>query len=125
MHITDDQINQIHRLGWGEEWSERRIAKSLGIDRSTVHKYLHNPYRAPDSPNGARFCTIRLLRQLLLTGSWKTPKSFILPVQASEILNCNQAPLCDDNPSPEESDGLTPHRRCGWGEDNTHSRSSL
>jgi transposase len=47
MHITDDKINEIHRLGWGEEWSERRIANALGLDRGTVHKYLHNPYRVP------------------------------------------------------------------------------
>lgn len=45
MAITAEQIHEIHRLHYGEQWSRRRIARQLGLGRETVSKYLQAPWR--------------------------------------------------------------------------------
>ncbi len=45
--IDSQQVDQICRLHYGEQWSLRRIARHLGLSRQTVLKYLRQPAPAP------------------------------------------------------------------------------
>jgi IS30 family transposase len=38
--LTPEQINNIHRLHWGEKQSVRKIARQLHLGRRTIAKYL-------------------------------------------------------------------------------------
>jgi transposase len=38
--LSSQQVSEIHRLRQQQEWSERRIARHLGISRNTVSQYL-------------------------------------------------------------------------------------
>lgn len=44
--LTPDQIHNIHRLHWAEQWPIRKIARHLHIGRHTIAKYLHAPAQA-------------------------------------------------------------------------------
>jgi transposase len=49
--LTPDQIHNIHRLHWAENWSLRKIARHLRIGRRTLAKYLQPPAPAPTRRN--------------------------------------------------------------------------
>lgn len=38
--LSNEQINEIHRLHWHQKWSLRQIARHLNLNRRTVAKYL-------------------------------------------------------------------------------------
>ena len=46
MH-TSEQINEIHRLRWIQQWPLRKIARPLRIGRRTIARYLDTPAPAP------------------------------------------------------------------------------
>jgi len=45
--LTPEQINNIHRLHWGEKQSVRKIARQLHLGRRTIAKYLTTPAPPP------------------------------------------------------------------------------
>jgi transposase len=45
--LTNEQINEIHRLHFVENWTVRKIARHLHIGRRTVAKYLIKPAQTP------------------------------------------------------------------------------
>jgi transposase len=45
--LTPDQISELHRLHWVENWSLRKIARHLHIGRRTLAKYLNTPASKP------------------------------------------------------------------------------
>lgn len=45
--LTSEQINDIHRLHWAEQWSLRKIARHLHLGRRTIAKYLAAPAAGP------------------------------------------------------------------------------
>jgi len=50
--LSNQQINEIHRLHWHQKWSLRQIARHLNLNRRTVAKYLIQP--APPRPRPQR-----------------------------------------------------------------------
>lgn len=50
--LSNEQINEIHRLHWHQKWSLRQIARHLNLNRRTVAKYLIQP--APPRPRPQR-----------------------------------------------------------------------
>jgi hypothetical protein len=45
--LSLEQINEIHRLAGGEDWSPHRIARKLHLAARTVRKYLVTPVPSP------------------------------------------------------------------------------
>jgi hypothetical protein len=45
--LTNEQINEIYRLHFVENWTVRKIVRHLHIGRRTVAKYLIKPAQAP------------------------------------------------------------------------------
>jgi DNA-binding transcriptional regulator LsrR (DeoR family) len=52
--LLPDQISEMHRLHWVEEWSVRKISAHLRIGRRTVAKYLDVPSPTPRACQQAR-----------------------------------------------------------------------
>lgn len=48
--LSDEQINEIHRLHWHQKWSLRQIARHLNLNRRTVAKYLIQPAQPRPRP---------------------------------------------------------------------------
>ncbi len=48
--LSDQQINEIHRLHWHQKWSLRQIARHLNLNRRTVAKYLIHPAQPRPRP---------------------------------------------------------------------------
>src|ERR1017187_5978084 len=63
--LSNQQINEIHRLHWHQKWSLRQIARHLNLNRRTVAKYLIQP--APPRPRPQRTSKLELLHA---TGSF-------------------------------------------------------
>lgn len=45
--LTNDQINDLHRLYWSEHWPIRKIERHLSMSWRTVKKYLDAPVQTP------------------------------------------------------------------------------
>jgi transposase len=45
--LTTDQINDLHRLYWGEHWPIRKIERHLRMSWRTIKKYLNAPAQGP------------------------------------------------------------------------------
>jgi len=45
--LTPDQISELHRLRWVEQWPLRKIARQMRIGRRTIAKYLDAPAAKP------------------------------------------------------------------------------
>jgi transposase len=45
--LTPDQISELHRLRWVEQWPLRKIARHMRIGRRTIAKYLDAPAAKP------------------------------------------------------------------------------
>ena len=48
--LSNEQINEIHRLHWHQKWSLRQIARHLNLNRRTVAKYLIQPAQPRPRP---------------------------------------------------------------------------
>jgi transposase len=48
--LSNEQINEIHRLHWHQKWSLRQVARHLNLNRRTVAKYLIQPAQLRPRP---------------------------------------------------------------------------